>query len=305
MRFDITVLGSNSAIPAHGRYLSSQVLTVQNNLYLIDCGEGTQFRIRDFKIKASKINQIFISHLHGDHYLGLVGLLGSLNLLGRKEPLTIFSPLGLEEIVAAHIKYGETHFNYELKFEVVETIKYQKIFEDQHLEVYSIPLKHRIPTTGFLFKEKPHSRNIISEAIQKFELSVEQIKAAKAGEDLVGKNGQSIPNSEVTFLKKRKSFAYCSDTIYDESIIPFIQNADILYHEATFKDDMKKTAKERGHSTTIEAATIAKKCNAGKLILGHFSSRYEQPEELETEARTVFQNSYAAKEGTIYSYDKE
>ncbi len=304
MRFDVTVLGSNSAIPANGRYLSAQVLTIQNNLYLIDCGEGTQFRIRDFKIKSSKINEIFISHLHGDHYLGLVGLLGTLNLQGRKETLTIFSPPGLEEIVQAHIQYGETRFGYELKFVVVDSLKYQKIFEDQLIEVFSIPLIHRIPTSGYLFKEKPHPKNINSEAIKKYNLSIDQIKAVKAGEDLKMEDGIFISNNELTIRKKRKSFAYCSDTVYSEAIIPFIQHVDILYHEATYTDDLRKLAKQYMHSTALQAATIADKGNVGKLIMGHFSSRYESPKALEVEARTVFENSFAVVEGEIYSHDE-
>ena len=304
MRFDITILGSNSAIPAFGRYLSSQVLSVQNNLYLIDCGEGTQFRIRDFKIKISKINQIFISHLHGDHYLGLVGLLGTLNLQGRKETLTIFSPTGLREIVEAHIKYGETQFGYELEFITVDTLQYQKIFEDKLLEVFSIPLKHRIPTAGYLFKEKPHPKNIKSESIKKFNLSIDQIKAAKAGNDLLTSDGTTIPNNQLTTNRRRRSFAYCSDTVYTESIIPYIQNVDILYHEATYTDDMKKAAKQYMHSTALQAATVAKKANVGKLVIGHFSSRYESLESLEKEARTAFKDAFAAIEGKSYTYNK-
>ena len=302
MRFDITVLGSNSAIPAFGRYLSAQVLVVHNNHYLIDCGEGTQFRIRDFKIKSSKINQIFISHLHGDHYLGLVGLLGTLNLSGRKETLTIFSPSGLQEIVEAHIKYGETRFGYELKFVVVNTLKYQKIFEDNQLEVFTIPLIHRIPTTGYLFKEKPHPKNIDAAAINKYNLSIDQIKSAKAGNDLE-LDGTTIPNSELTLTRKRRSYAYCSDTVYSEAIIPFIQQLDLLYHEATYVDELKELAKQHMHSTALQAATIAKKGNVGKLILGHFSSRYESPKVLEDEARRIFQNSFAAIEGESYTHD--
>jgi len=303
MRFDITILGSNSAIPAFGRFLSSQVLAVHNNLYLIDCGEGTQFRIRDFKIKASKIDQIFISHLHGDHYLGLVGLLGSLNLAGRQEPLTIFSPHGLREIVEAHIKYGETRFGYELKFEVVNTLQYQKIFEDNRIEVYSIPLKHRIPTTGYLFKEKPHPKNINVDAIKKYDLSIQQIKDAKSGIDLFTTDGTLVPNEELTSLKKRRSFAYCSDTLYTESIIPFVQNVDILYHEATYLDNLRKSAKQYMHSTAFQAATIAQKANVGKLLLGHFSSRYDSTESLQKEARTIFKHSFAVKEGKSYTYE--
>ena len=304
MRFDITVLGSNSAIPAFGRYLSSQVLTIQNQLYLIDCGEGTQFRIRDFKIKSSKINQIFISHLHGDHYLGLVGFLGTLNLQGRKETLTIFSPPGLQEIVDAHIKFGETTFGYEIKFVVVDTMKYQKIFEDKLVDVFSIPLKHRIPTTGYLFKEKSHPRNINSDAIKNYNLSIDQIKEIKAGNDLLT-DGNVVPNTTLTTRKKRKSFAYCSDTVYSEAIVPFIQNVEILYHEATYMDELKDLAKQHMHTTALQAATIAKKGNVGKLILGHFSSRYESLAPLEAEARSVFKNSFAAKEGYSYTYDDE
>ncbi len=304
MQFHVTVLGTNSAIPAFGRYLSAQILTVQNNLYLIDCGEGTQFRIRDFRIKSSKINQIFISHLHGDHYLGLVGLLGSFNLQGRKKTLTIFSPPGLQEIVDAHLKYGETKLGYELKFIVVDATQYQKIFEDKLVEVFSIPLKHRIATSGYLFKEKPHPRNIDSAAIKKFNLTVEQIKQVKAGNDLLIAD-TSIPNNKLTYRKKRRSFAYCSDTVYLESILPFIQNVDILYHEATYTDNLREAAERYMHSTALQAATIAKKSNAGKLLLGHFSSRYEKTNVLEDEARSVFQNSFAAIEGESYTYNKD
>lgn len=177
MKFELTILGCNSAIPANGRHPTSQVLRVQNQSYLIDCGEGTQMRMADFKIKRSRINQIFISHLHGDHYLGLFGLLNSYNLMGRTAPMTIFSPPGLREIIDAHIEFAQMHpFNFPMIFEIVDTTKYQKIFEDKLLEVFSIPLNHRIPTSGYLFKEKPHPKNIVAEKIEEYQISIENIK---------------------------------------------------------------------------------------------------------------------------------
>lgn len=305
MRFDLTILGCNSAIPAAGRHPSAQVLTVQNQSYLIDCGEGTQMRMMDFKINKNKINQIFISHLHGDHYLGIIGLLNSLNLSGRTESMTIFSPFGLEEIVDAHRKYGDGNIRYPVNFVVVDTTAYNQIFENEDLEVFSIPLQHRIPTTGYLFKEKKHPLNIISEKIEEYQISIEQIKSIKRGEDLLLDNGKIVPNKELVKEKhKRRSYAYCSDTIYDESIVGYLQNVDLLYHEATYGEDCKELAVDHMHTTAKEAAQIAKKANADKLIIGHFSSRYREIDILLTEAQSIFPNSIAAKEGERYMYNK-
>ena len=304
MNFSLTILGSNSAIPAHGRFPSAQVLNIQEDLYMIDCGEGAQIRLSDFKIKRSKINQIFISHLHGDHVFGLPGLLNSFSLAGRKAPLDIFAPSGLEEMIDVIFETTQAHKTYEINFHVVDTEKHKLIFENKKIKVYSIPLQHRIATTGYLFKEKPFSKNIIPEKIAEHDIPFSKIKEIKDGADFTAEEGIVIPNHELVFEgKKPRSYAYCSDTVYLESIIPIIKNVNLLYHEATFGKEMAKVSFERGHSTTQEAATIAKKAEVGKLLIGHFSTRYLDLNILLNEANEVFPNSHLAIEGETFGID--
>ncbi|GAB5554206.1 MAG: ribonuclease Z [Saprospiraceae bacterium] len=300
MRFDLQLLGTNAALPLYGRHTTAQVLTVESQSFLIDCGEGTQMQMESFKVKRHKIHQIFISHLHGDHIFGLWGLLTSYSLNSRKKKLQIFSPSGLEEIIMPALTIGGADLGFEIEFVVVNPIVSELIFDNSLLEVYTIPLLHRIPTCGYLFKEKPRAANIISAQIQKYGLSVPQILAAKAGETVVLDDGQELPASELTKpAPPPRSFAFCSDTRYTESIVPIIKGVDLLYHESTFCEPLKAKAIATMHSTAKEAALIAQKAKVGKLILGHYSARYPDPQELELEARTVFQESYAGVDGMV------
>ena len=302
MRFDVTILGSNSAIPAHGRFPTAQVLNVSDQLYMIDCGEGAQWRLQQCEIKRSKINQIFISHLHGDHIYGLIGLLNSYSLSKRVEPIAIFSPHGLEEIINVQLKYSKANLTFSLSFHELETTKNQLIFEDNLVEVTTIPLQHRIPTCGFLFKEKPRPLNINPAKIEKFKIPVDKIKEIKNGQDFISLNGVTIPNSELTFPPViPRSYAFCSDTLYNESIIPIIEKVDLLYHESTFLHDLKQLADETMHTTAKEAAIIAQKANVGRLIIGHFSTRYLDLKPLLDEAQKEFPNTTLGIEGESFS----
>jgi ribonuclease Z len=302
MRFDVTILGSNSAIPAYGRFPTAQVLNVSEQLYLIDSGEGVQWRLQECNIKRGKINQIFISHLHGDHIFGLIGLLNSFSLSKREEPIIIFSPKGLEEIIQVQLKNARASLSFPLSFHDLETSKNQLIFEDNLVEVSTIPLQHRIPTCGFLFKEKPRPLNINPAKIEEFEIPFEKIREIKGGKDYRLLNGKVIPNEELTFPPVNpRSYAFCSDTVYSESIIPIIQNVDLLYHEATFLHEMKDLAAETMHSTAKEAALIAKKAKADQLIIGHYSSRYKDLTPLLDEAQEVFPNTILGTDGKTIS----
>lgn len=289
MKFELTILGSNSAIPAHGRYPTAQVLNVHGQLYLIDCGEGTQMRMNDFGIRRSRIHQIFISHLHGDHFFGLVGLLTTYCLLGRKEALEVFSPPGLEEIIDLQLAVSGTVLPYPLHFRVLNPAVHTKIFEDTYVKVYSIPLRHRIPTCGFLFREKPPLRHIRPELIERLGIPYQEIKTIKEGADFTSPDGSVIPNSELTLPGDRpRSYAYCSDTAFAETIIPMVKGVDLLYHEATFKDEKTDYARQTLHSTARQAGEIARRAGVGRLVLGHYSTRYKDLSELLAEAQSVF-----------------
>ena len=300
MHFDLTILGCNSAIPAHGRFPTSQVLNVSDQLYMIDCGEGAQWRLQETGIKRGKINQIFISHLHGDHIYGLIGLLNSYSLSKREEPITVFSPNGLEEIIRVQLKYTKAELSFPLFFIDVDTTEHQLIFEDSFVEVYSIPLTHRAPTSGFLFREKPRPLNIIASKIEEFNIPIQKIKEIKSGADFTLPNGTILSNSELTLPPiPSRSYAFCSDTLYDESIVSLIHGVDLLYHESTFLHELKPMAQETMHSTAKEAATIAKKANVGQLVLGHYSSRYKELNPLLDEAIQVFPNTVLGLDGKV------
>lgn len=304
MGIRVKILGSNSAAPAHRRNQTSQLVNVEGRFYLIDCGEGTQLQLKRFRIRAQRINNIFISHLHGDHYLGLMGLLSTMHLLGRKKALNLYGPQGLSEIITLQLKHSETVFNYELNFHPIDTKVNKVIHEDEFIRVHSIPLNHRIPCSGFLFEEKPKKRRIIKEMIPA-DFSVRNIVRLKNGEDIEGEDGEiQFKNEEYTHPPKKSfSYAYCSDTKYDESILPYIKEADMLYHESTFLEEHASRAANTYHSTAKEAATIALKANVGKLLLGHFSIRYKELEPIQEEAQTVFENSALAIEGEEYVLD--
>ncbi|NVJ46355.1 MAG: ribonuclease Z [Cytophagia bacterium] len=304
MSIRVKILGSNSATPAHRRHHTSQLVSVEGKYYLIDCGEATQLQLKRYKLRAQRINNIFISHLHGDHYLGLMGLLSSMHLMGRNKSLDLYGPKGLQEIITLQLKYSDTVFNYEVNFHEIDTEKHQLIHEDELVTVHSIPLDHRISCSGFLISEKPKNRRIIREAIPE-DFSVRNIIRLKKGEDVYSEDGKLLFKNEDVTLPPRQTFkyAYCSDTKYNESIIPIIEEADMLYHESTFLEEHMDRASTTYHSTAKEAATIAKKAKVGKLLLGHFSARYKDIEPLQEEAREVFEESYLAIEGEEFILD--
>lgn len=300
--FDLLILGSSAATPTVNRNPTAQLLNIAERFFLIDCGEGTQMQLRKHKAKFQSINHIFISHLHGDHFYGLPGLLGSMHLLGRKNPLTVYAPKELEEVIQLIHKHSETYLNYPLQFVSLQNKTKQLIFEDDKVEVYSIPLKHRIPTTGFLFKEKPHPRNIDKYKLEKYNVSFSEMYKLKLGLDAQDNNGNTILNNELTTSPQPpRSYAFCSDTKYFEEIIENIKDVDLLYHESTFLEDKKDRAKDTYHSTAKQAAEIAKKSNAKKLLLGHFSARYGNLEEFLIEAKSIYQNTELAIEGSLFS----
>lgn len=296
--FELTILGCSSATPTSTRNPTAQLLNIAERFFLIDCGEATQIQLRKFKLKFQRINHIFISHLHGDHYLGLIGLLSSMHLLGRTVDLHLYCPPELEEIIEVQFKHSQTYLRFKIIYHHHKYIANDLIFEDNKVEVRTILLNHRIPCCGFLFTEKPLLSNISKEIIQKYQIPVEQILAIKGGADFITTEGELIPNSKLVSNKlKPRSYAYCSDTCYDERIIEFIKGVDLLYHEATFLNEMLPRAKETFHSTALQAATIAQKAEVHQLMIGHYSARYRDLQPLLDEAQTVFSNTILSIEG--------
>lgn len=291
-------MGSNSAAPAHRRNHTSQLINVEGRLYLVDCGEGTQLQMARFRIRPQRINNIFISHLHGDHYLGLMGLLSTMHLQGRKKSLNLYAPKGLSEIITLQLKYSDTVFNYDINFIKIDTETNKVIHEDDFIKVSTIPLNHRIPCSGFLFEEKPKKRRIDKDKLPEG-FTTRNIVRLKHGEDIFDIDGNLLyKNKDYTFPPKKSfKYAFCSDTKYDESIIPIIKDVDMLYHEATFTEEHMDRASNTYHSTAREAATIAKKAKVNQLLLGHFSIRYKDLDPILEEAREVFENSQLAIEG--------
>ncbi|MGW8123019.1 ribonuclease Z [Roseivirga echinicomitans] len=304
MSIKVKILGSNSAAPAHNRNQTSQLITIEGHLYLMDCGEGTQLQLKRYRVPVQRINNIFISHLHGDHYLGIMGLLSTMHLMGRKKSLNLYGPPGLAEIITLQLKYSETVFNYQVNFHPVDTKAHKLIHEDDFVSVYTIPLNHRIPCAGYLFSEKPKKRRIIKDKLPE-DFSVKNIVKLKNGEDIYDVDGNVIyHHTQMTLPPKRVyKYAFCSDTKYDESIIPIIQGVDMLYHETTFMEEHEDRAAKTYHSSTKQAATIAKKANVGMLLMGHFSIRYKELEPLKFEAQSVFPNSHLAIEGEDFILD--
>ena len=299
MPLDLVVLGANSAHPLIDRFSSSFVLNSDKRSFLIDAGEGCQIKMGQFKVKRSKISHVFISHMHGDHVFGLPGLITSFSLNNRTSPLSVWGPVGIKRYLNTILEISEARLSFDLSINEIEQDVFQKILDFDDIEIHAFPLQHRIKTFGYLFKEKLGSRNIIPEKIEEYSMSVKEIKAAKAGKDLK-REDKYISNELITFVKERlKSFAYCSDTIYDESLASILQGVDLLYHEATYTNDLKEQASERMHTTAEQAGMIAKKSAAKKLLIGHFSSRYADLNPLLEEAQSVFANSHLAEEGKI------
>lgn len=299
--FDVTVLGSSSATPAYNRNPTAQLINHNEKYYLIDCGEATQNQLNKFRIKSSRIDNIFISHLHGDHYLGLVGLLSSMHLHGRSKEINIFGPPELKEIIDLQLKVSETVLRYNINFQATHTEYPEKIFESNDLTVETIVLNHRIPTTGFVFREKVKKRKINSDRMEEYDVPLEYIPLLKNGIDYTDKHGNIISNKELTFdPSPSKTYAYCSDTLYNENILEQIESVDLLYHEATFLHELLERAQETFHTTSLQAGIIAKKANVKRLMIGHFSARYKELDVLLTEAQSQFSNTVLAIEGEKY-----
>ena len=306
MTFELTILGSSSAVPTSKRNLTAHVLNAHERFFLIDCGEGTQLQIRRNKIRFGKINHIFISHLHGDHLFGLFGLISTFSLLNRQTDLHIYAHSELEKILNQHIEYFERTLPFKIIYHHLNPKRNEIIYEDKKITVETIPLKHRIPTCGFLFKEKPQVRNLRENVVQQYDIPIRDIQQIKEGADLHLSNGNIIPNADLTLPPyKQRSYAYCTDTAYSEKIIPIIKNVDLLFHEATFTEQLSSQAKKTFHSTAKQAATIAQKANAGQLILGHFSARYKDITPLIDEARKVFTPVFSAEDGEKYAIELE
>jgi len=305
LTFCLKILGSGGAIPAYGRNHSSQILTINGKHFLIDCGEATQHSLIEYGIKPGKIEAIFISHLHGDHYLGLMGLISSMHLQGRTKSLIIFAPRGLKDIILIQLKYSNSILNFDLKIEELDTSRRRKIYEGKSFTAESFPLKHRIPCCGFLFKEKPKLRRINKRLLPQ-DLSLQNIIRLKNGEDAMDDEGKVIYKNKNLTLPPRisRSYAYCSDTCYDEALLEVIHQVDLLYHESTFLEDRATKAKETFHSTAKEAATIAKKAKVKRLIIGHFSARYKDITPFETEAVEIFKETFLAIEGQDYCVEE-
>ncbi|HMU07725.1 MAG TPA: ribonuclease Z [Kaistella sp.] len=293
----LTILGYNSAIPTVNSSPTAQFLEMEERCFLIDCGEGTQVQLRKAKARFSKINHIFISHLHGDHCFGLPGLIASFRLLGRETPLHIYAPKGIKEMLETIFRITETHRGFEVVYHELESKKSEKIYEDHRVEVFTIPLNHRIYCNGYLFREKPKERHLNMAEISKYpEIETCDYHNLKLGKDFVLSDGYILKNEVLTTPpSKPVSYAFCSDTRYWEEVVSVIENVDVLYHEATFLHDLKEMADYTGHTTALEAARIARKANVGKLILGHFSNRYGDVTVFTDEAREIFPNTFLPK----------
>ncbi len=296
--FSVTVLGSSSAIPTKDRFPTSQLVCCYGRYYLLDCGEGTQIQLRKYKLSFQRIDRIFISHLHADHFLGLPGLLSTMDLLGRTKEIHIHTFDELNLFMDGFMKSTFTEFSFRVHIHVMSKKKSTVLFENKHIEISTIPLKHSIPCNGFLIKEKRKLFNLKKTALKKYEPSIEQIHHIKSGGDLVLSDGSVVPNAELTMIPPAtKAYAFVTDTCYYESIIPFIEGVDLLYHEATFAENLKERAKSTMHSTAKQAAEIALKANVKKLMIGHYSVRYENTDILLKEAQLVFPDTFCSTEG--------
>ena len=298
--FELLILGSSSASPTSNRNASAQLLNIAERFFLIDCGEATQIQLRRFKAKFQSIDHIFISHLHGDHFFGLPGLLSSMHLLGRQQMLSIYAPPGLKELIDKLNKLSETKLSFPIHWHETSAGTSKMLFEDDKVEVYSFPLQHRIHCTGFLFREKKLPRKIDKYKLEKNKVSTADIQLLRHGMDVVNADGELIKNSEVTIdpLPSR-SFAYCSDTRYNEEVCSYIQGVDLLYHESTFLEDQAPRAAKTFHSTAKQAADIALKAGAKKLLLGHFSARYRVLDDFIKEASGIYPNCVLASDGKL------
>ncbi len=297
--FGVTILGNNSAIPAYDRHPTGQVVTLNDQVFLIDCGEGTQMQIARYRIRRSKIHHIFISHLHGDHYFGLIGLITSMGLLGREQELHLYAPAGLKEIIDLQLKVADTTLPFPLVFHPLEIEGL--LVDTRKFSVECFATQHRIPCWGFIIREKRKPRKIDKEKVLQYDIPAVFYERLKDGDDYENKEGELIRNEWVTLANKpARSYAFCADTRFDESLIDKTKGVTLLYHEATYLKDLAERALARFHSTTVQAATIALRAGVGKLLIGHFSSKYEKLDEFKNEAQAVFPETDLAIEGVTY-----
>lgn len=299
-KFEVVILGCGCALPTSRHFNAAQVVNLRNKLFLIDCGEGTQIQFRRNKLNFNKLGHIFISHLHGDHFFGLMGLISTFNLLGRTAQLYVHAPAPLRNILQPQIDYFCQEMNYEVILDEIDSTKHQLIYEDRSVEVWSLPLNHRVPCCGFLFKEKPLKKHIIADKIKQYNIPIYAINSIKDSKDYTLSDGTIIPNDQLTTpADPTRSYAYCSDTRYLPQLAEYLQDVDILFHEATFGEDKKNLAFATYHSTAAQAATLAKECHAKKLFIGHYSARYDDENILLNEAREIFPETFLTKEDEI------
>jgi ribonuclease Z len=300
MAFSVLIMGSGSALPTVHSNQTSQLIEMGNQLFLMDCGEGTQINLRRYKVKIQKIDHIFISHLHGDHFFGLVGLLSTMHLLGRKKELHIHGPEGLKEIVEVQFRNAGSHLSFEMEFHCTKKAG-EVVYEDDKVIVSVIPLKHRISCFGYKFQEKPKPRKLDPKALEKYEIPNYARHALTLGEDFRDEEGKVVPNKKLTKdPESPKAYAYCSDTAYYEKLLPYIEEVDLLYHETTFLESERERANQTFHSTAKDAAKIAQLAKAQKLIVGHFSNRYKSKERFLQEGRQLFKPMELAEEGKTF-----
>lgn len=300
---NLTILGCYAATPRTLTNPTSQVLEMKNRMFLIDCGEGTQVQLRKHKLKFSRINHVFISHLHGDHFYGLIGLVSTFSLLNRQSDLHIYGPKGIKEVTLLQLKLSASWTSYNLYFHELDSKESQVVFEDDKVIVTTIPLTHRVYTNGFLFQEKTGDRKLNLDAVNEYGIETCYYNKIKSGSDMKLDDGRVIPNDVLTFDPvPAKSYAFCSDTMYDEKIVSLIRDVDVLYHESTFLDSEEHLCERTMHSTAKQAAAIALKANAKQLVLGHFSTRYGSIDPFKDEAETVFPNVHLADDGKIFEF---
>jgi ribonuclease Z len=300
--FEVTILGSGAALPTSRRNPTSQYVVCNDRHILIDCGEGTQMQIRRFGVKFQRIQHILISHLHGDHYFGLVGLISTMRLLGRDKDLTIYGPSQLEDIIRSQLEAGETRLDFDIRFVKIDGDRSELVYEDNLIEIHTFPLKHGIPTNGYIIKEKEGERKLLSEKIKGSGLLFEHMHRLKRGEDILTDDGKYFRNADYTAdPKPTRSYAFCSDTLYWERVADSVKGVDLLYHEATFTEKDIERARATYHSTARQAAEIAKRAGARQLIMGHLSARYDQVEVHIQEAKAVFPESTVVEDGSVFT----
>jgi len=305
MSFKLTILGSSSAIPTIDRNPTAQLLNVNERFFLIDCGEGTQVQLRKYQLSFQRISHIFISHLHGDHYFGLIGLISSMHLLGRKKDLHIHAHKELKEIIDLQLRSSDTELNFPLFFHPIPEDLEGVIFEDDNIKVSNLLLDHSIKCSGFVFEEIRSKRKIIKSEVEKLNVPYDKMKSLKNGVDWINKKGEIIPNEQLTIENsKPHTYAFCSDTRYNEQLISKIEGVDLLYHETTFKKALEERAFQTGHSTTLQAASIARRSNVKSLLIGHYSQRYRDFQELADESKEIFENVIVSYSGLEIDFKK-